>query len=285
MQTNGAKICQAASEQFNMMSEEEWERLKAENGNANVGNKNEEDGYDCPECRNKGWVMKSFFAEEVKYWTTSVAECGCMAVRNSIRNRKKSGLNASGKYTLENYQTKEKWQSDIKDMALAFLADMGRGMWFYIGGQSGAGKTHICTAIADTCIDMGRRAKYVVWSEEFKRIKGLIAKEPEQYQAAMKEISSTPVLYIDDLFKGGRGENGKFRPPTEADIKGAFEIINARYNNPQSITIISSEWMLPEICDLDNAIGGRIAERCGDYIVNLPANRKMNWRLNKMVKY
>lgn len=283
---NTGKIFQSASEQSKLIDEEEWEKRRSDWFNEAEGTLNLQDGYDCRDCKNKGWISNYFYCD-CNYWTTALHPCACIPIRKSKREKKQSGLNASGRYTFDNYQTKDQWQEDIKASAMAFMADLERGAWFFIGGQSGAGKTHICTAIAETCIDLGRRAKYMVWSEEIKRIKGLIANEPEKYQAAMRELCSVPVLLIDDLFKGGRGEDGKFRPPTEADIKAAFEILNARYNNPQSITIISSERMLSEICDLDNAIGGRIAERAGigDYIINLPSNPKLNYRVNKVVKY
>lgn len=290
--TNGAMKSLIASKQSlnaHLKSPEElekWaeEKAKQDAENFNTAMKEAKDGIECGNCFNKEWIMDYHFAS-VGYWSTYVRPCPCTTKRKSMRDKKRSGLNASGKYTFDNYRTQYEWQKGIKEQALAFLDDVEDGGWFFIGGQSGAGKTHICTAIADACIAQGRKAKYMIWSEEYNRLKGLIASDPEKYQAEMKHLTSVPVLLIDDLFKGGKNENGKFRPPTEADIKGAFGIINARYNNPRSITIISSERMLNEICDLDNAIGGRIAERAGDYIINLPANNSFNYRINRKVQY
>lgn len=280
---NGAEIFPLASVP-SKLTEEEQARQAAESFNTARGELHAKDGYDCPVCLNKGWIMDYHFAD-VGYWSTYVRYCACTSHRKSLQDKKRSGLNASGKYTFSNYRDKEQWQKDIKAAAMSFLEELEAGAWFFIGGQSGAGKTHICTAIADACIDQGRKAKYMIWGEDFKRVKGLIVSDPAKYQIEMQKLISVPVLLIDDLFKGGKDEKGNFRPPSEADIKGAFDIINARYNNPDSITIISSERMLADICDLDTAIGGRIAERARDYIINLPPNPKLNYRINKTVKY
>ena len=262
------------------MTDEENARQHAESFNtATVESK---DGYNCPHCLNKHWIMDYWFAD-VGYWATFVRPCSCVGQRKALRDRKQSGLNASGRYTLTNYKDVEPWQKAIKSSATAFVDDLEENPWFFIGGQSGAGKTHITTAIADACISRGRATKYMIWGEDFKKIKGLIVNDPAKYQAEMQALTSIPVLLIDDLFKGGRDEQGHFKPPTEADIKGAFDIINARYNNPRSITIISSERMLNDIINLDNAIGGRIAERAGDYIINIPADSRRNYRINRTV--
>ena len=102
----------------------------------------------------------------------------------------------------------------------------------------------------------------------------------------MKELKKTDVLYIDDLFKGGKGEDGKYKPPTAADINAAFEIINYRYNNPELVTIISSERTLVELNDIDEAIAGRIAERSKEsgYCINLKPDKKRNWRMKGLME-
>ena len=92
----------------------------------------------------------------------------------------------------------------------------------------------------------------------------------------MEAFKTKKVLYIDDLFKSERGKS-----PTTSDINIAFEILNARYNNPDLITILSSEKILKEILGIDEAIGSRIFQRVGSYIPELNKNPKMNMRLRE----
>lgn len=240
------------------------------------------DGYDCPFCKNKGMLQRAVFSELVKYWATESYNCSCLMNRKAFQDKKESGLNSSGRYTFESYIAEDDWQKRIKKAALDFVCDLDKGNWFFIGGQSGAGKTHITTALTNACIERGCRAKYMKWGEEVARIKGLVSSDPAQYQADMNVLKSVPVLLIDDMFKGGRNAAGGYNPPTEADIKCAFDIINARYNDPQSITIISSERTIKDIEAIDEAISGRIYERAKDYLYNLPKNEKLNYRKRAM---
>ena len=76
-----------------------------------------------------------------------------------------------------------------------------------------------------------------------------------------------PVLYIDDFLKGGA---------SDADIRLAFEILNARYNDSKLKTIISSEMDLTAILNRDEALGGRIYERAKKNVLRAPGK---NWRL------
>lgn len=284
MQKNMGEKFQSACNTWKSTEEDDEARARrqADAFNEAPGSLNKEDGYDCPFCKNKGMIQRAVYHEDVKYWATATHNCSCLAKRKAVRDKKESGLNASGRYTFASYNDEEQWQKRIKNAALAFVDDLDSGHWFFIGGQSGSGKTHITTALTNACIERGRRAKYMKWGEEITRIKGLIASDPAQYQIALNVLKSVPVLLIDDLFKGGRNDAGGFKPPTEADIKGAFDIINARYNDPHSITIISSERGINDIVNLDAAIGGRIAERAKDYIFNIPNNSRLNYRMKDM---
>ena len=80
------------------------------------------------------------------------------------------------------------------------------------------------------------------------------------------------VLYIDDMYKTGKGQQ-----PTVGDVNLAFEIINARYNDTGKVTIISSERTVEEMLDIDEAVGSRIYERSKGNYLNLYGRE--NWRL------
>ncbi len=88
------------------------------------------------------------------------------------------------------------------------------------------------------------------------------------YEQRLNQFKHVKVLYIDDLFKAGTtGRAGQ--NPTAADLNLAFELLNYQYNNPQLITIISSQCTTDELMAIDDAIGGRIIERARGYMVNL----------------
>ena len=106
---------------------------------------------------------------------------------------------------------------------------------FYIFGQSGAGKSHICTAICGALIERSKDVYYMPWRDESTALKSLVT-DAAAYTGRMRVLKKTEVLYIDDFLKGG---------DTDADIRLAYEILNSRYNDRGLRTILSSE-MTPE---------------------------------------
>jgi len=262
------------------ISAKRYEELKAEHYNNSEGELHLEDGYNCDICKNKGYVAKVLTNEQFGYYYEVMTPCKCQKIRRAIHRLNRSGLkNIVKDYTFDKYESAEPWQRTIKTTAQQFLKDQENN-WFFIGGQSGAGKTHICTAIAVYYIKHGKEVKYMLWRDEITKIKAVV-NEVDQYSQLMTALKETDVLYIDDLFKSGKGEDGKPKPPTSADINAAFEIINYRYNNPKLVTIISSERTLVELNDIDEAIAGHIAEKskAGGYCINLKKDKSRNWRL------
>jgi len=226
-------------------------------------------GNDCPICKNKGYVMI------LDDGYTALKKCECLKSRQSKKIIEKSGLKQLiQEYTLEKFVANETWQRVIKDKAQEFVQD-SESHWFFIGGQVGAGKTHICTAIVNELMKQGHEALYMLWRDEIMKLKANVM-EGNEYAQAIQAFKSKKVLYIDDLFKSERGKQ-----PTTSDINIAFEILNARYNNPELITILSSEKILKEILGIDEAIGSRIFQRAGSYILELNKNPKMNMRLRE----
>ena len=101
--------------------------------------------------------------------------------------------------------------------------------------------------------------------------------EPE-YEEKLDFYKNVDVLYIDDLFKTGRSSSEVKQRPTQADINLAFEILNARYIR-KKITIISSECTISDLIDIDEAIAGRIKQKCGEFCININPDRNKNYRL------
>ena len=266
------------------MTQEEREKHKADDHNAIVGDLDKEDGYQCDACKNRGNIAVVSKNEMFGYYTYSLIDCKCCRVRNAIRRLNRSGLkNRVKSCTFERYEVQDAWQKTIKDTAMRFAAGSGND-WFFFGGQSGAGKTHICTAVAIAKLKQGRELRYMEWREEVPKIKACI-NEAAVYAEMMQELKTVDVLYIDDLFKVGKRPDGEIPMPTQGDINLAFEIINYRSSQPELITIISTERTLDELVEIDEAIAGRIAERSKDngYCINLSRDAKKNWRMRGMV--
>lgn len=254
---------------------EEWEKARADSFNTSVGTLNEEDGYDCKKCRNKGWIMSAVQLENGT-WSTESRHCKCMKVRTAIKRMQKSGLkNIIKDYTFPKFEAAEAWQQTIKDAAMQY-AKNPEG-WFFIGGQSGAGKTHICTAICREFLMEGKEVKYMLWRDDVVKLKNAVT-ELEQYESLVEKYKRVEVLYIDDLFKTGTAADGTQQRPTGADINVAFEILNFRYNDPKLLTVISSECTIDSIIDIDEATGGRIFEKA-KHAFSLKPDRRRNYRL------
>lgn len=246
--------------------------------NATTGTRDQEDGYDCAICKNKGFIY--VLVENGEAFYDTFVPCKCDEIRRQRLRLKKNGLlHAVSSMTFDSYQTPGKWQAYIKEVAMRFCQD-DEHRFFFIGGQSGAGKSHICTAIAAHYVNLGKQLRYMVWFDEANKLKGLVT-EPGEYAAVMDEIKKTEVLYIDDLFKPIKGANGQITPPSYADIRLAMEIINYRYNNPGLITIVSGERTIDELIYIDEALAGRISQlsKEGGYCINLQKDSKKNWRL------
>lgn len=223
--------------------------------------------YDCPICKNKGNISVIVNGDEV------IRECKCMSIRNSLRRIEKSGVSDLLKeYTFDNYVVSEKWQDYIKEMAMKYVND-NKKKWLYIGGQVGCGKTHLCTAIVGELLKKGKSAIYMPWKDDIVPLKAMVM-DDEKYVKTISPLKKIDVLYIDDLFKTEKG-----KPPTTADINVAFEILNYRYNNPKLITLISSERLMSDIIDIDEAVGSRIYQRTKDYCLNIGYDRSKNYRL------
>ena len=119
------------------MTPDDYEKQRVKWANDNAGNLNEEDGYNCDKCKNKGviYFLKENQLSKQKDFTQR--ECSCMAIRRALRRAKQSGLNnILTDYTFDKYETPEQWQRIIKEKALNFCKD-NSAHWFYIGGQSG----------------------------------------------------------------------------------------------------------------------------------------------------
>lgn len=274
-------ICNDLSKEEILLKRKQKEELCCKAFNDGIGDLNRLDNYNCDKCKNKGNIMYVQQSNDTFY---SVCKpCECQIKRAVLRKLKNSGLSKKVySCTFDKYEAKEKWQKTLKETAIRFTKDSNK--WFYIGGQSGCGKTHLCTAICSYYIDQNKYVSYMQWKDDSTELKSNI--NTEKYSKMIQSLKTVDVLYIDDLFKTTKDQNGNLLRPSGADILLAFEILNNRYNN-DLLTIISSERTIDEIIDIDEAIGGRIFEMCSDngYLISMNKDIKKNYRLKKTITY
>ena len=262
---------------------ERLERAKADSFNASVGNLNEDDGHECKICLNKGWIMKAYQMDN-GHWNTSVRECKCMNVRRTINRMKRSGLeNVIRNCTFDKFETKEDWQKGLKRIVEEW-ADNPDG-WLFLGGNSGSGKTHLCTAACRKFLLDGKDVLYMMWRDDVVKLKNALGDRENKamYTEMIDRFKNVEVLYIDDFFKTGKGPEGAVQRPTGGDVNVAFEILNYRYNNPHLITIISSESTPDELMEIDEAVGGRIYEKSTRATISRDPSK--NYRRKKVMEF
>lgn len=244
------------------VSKAEYLEMQCRTANESDGNLS---GYDCPECRNRGYISVVHDGDIVCH------TCKCMTIRNNMANLKKSGLEQlAERCTFDNFQTPEEWQKKAKSKAMQYVSDES-GKWLFFSGQSGGGKTHLCTAVSVELIKKGRNLKYIMWRSLLHELEGMRF-DNEKYSAKMREIMETDIIYIDDFLKCYGGK------PSSNELCYAYEVINSRYvANKQ--TIISTELLLKDIINIDNALGGRIKEKSNDWRIQIGSDNAKNFRL------
>lgn len=220
----------------------------------------------CQKCGDTKFLPHIVY-DNGRYYSL-LGKCNCInadTVRQAIAE---SGLiNEVGSKTFASFETNTEFTMTVKKKAVDYLKAIktNKKSWFYIGGQTGAGKSHICIAIANRFFQNNYKLKYMRWIDELRLIKSNLSNTNK-----IKELKEAEVLYIDDLFKGS---------VSEYDISLAFEIINYRDSN-NLITIISSELIPVDLEKVDSALYGRIrANTGGDFMIGIEPDKNKNYRI------
>ncbi len=197
-----------------------------------------------------------------------------MERRRSLRRLEQSGLSdLLSESTFDKFSAKAPWQQTLLDMARRFLAQANSGRWLYLGGQVGCGKTHLCTAVVGALLEQGYSARYMQWRSDIVPIKASV-NDAVGYAKLVDPLKKAHVLYIDDLFKVEQGKR-----PTPADVNVAFDILNYRYNQRNTVTILSGECTMDQLMDVDEAVGSRIYQRTKGFCGIVARDPRKNYRV------
>jgi DNA replication protein DnaC len=247
------------------MSDDEFRQFTVDCYNESEGDLDKQDGIVCEVCKNKGWI------QVIEGGYEPHRKCKCMVRRQAYKNAKQSGL---GKYlnkTFKDYRAEETWQMKCIESVEAYLTDHSHdNVWFIACGQSGSGKTLLCSIISNTLLQKKERAvMYIVWTDFISQLKrDVMGDKTNEVSEAMEKVKNADVLFLDEVVK-------KYN---ETDLKYLIEIINYRYTNDKK-TIITSEKQMNEFLAIDEATFSRAIEQCEGYMINIPKDRKKNYRL------
>lgn len=252
------------------VTEKEVLELVANDYNSLVGNL---DVIDCPICKNKGYIMEVRYEELYENYIHVMKECECMQKRRLIKKIKKSGL---GKYitkSFKDYIVENQWQKDIKEKAIQYCKE-NNSSWFIALGQSGSGKTLICSIIANFIFRKEKKdVQYVTWTDFIGQLKrDMMGDNTNEVSDYFDKLKKVEVLFIDELLK-------KYN---ETDLKYLIEIINYRYTNNLK-TIITSEKTINELLEIDEATFSRVIEKADKYIINIQKDKTKNYRLKNVL--
>lgn len=186
------------------------------------------------------------------------------------KNKKNSGLKDLLNKRINDFVASDPWQEAIKKMAVNYIADCKNNFaehtpcnWLMFLGQSGCGKTHLCSGISNWLLEQNKRVLYVRYIELSNSISNF------DY-SLLERAKHAQILYLDDLFKSSANR---------LDDKAIFDLIDYRYNNNMQ-TIISCERTSQEMIDINEAVVGRIVERCNGFFFEIEKEPGKNYRLN-----
>lgn len=220
---------------------------------------------DCLNCLNRGYVY--IWLEETD--GQAIQHCKCLKTREAVRNGLKSGLGNLLDHRVNNFKVNDDWQRDFKQLATDYILN-ARKEWFMAMGQSGTGKTMLCSAICNDRLNKGYEVVYLLWRDYVASLKKIqFDDKKNDKRRYFVGYADAEILYIDDLFKG---------TVTDTDKSYAFELINHRYNKGL-VTIISSELLVLKLADKDQATAGRMKELAGKYCFQIEEDINKNYRL------
>lgn len=222
-------------------------------------------GVICEECKGKRQV--AFICEATGLATYRY--CSCYKQWVTAKRLIQSGMQERVKRcNLATFFADTPTHRFMKETAEAYL-QQDRPMWFAVCGQSGAGKTHLCTAVFCALLEkLDKDGNCLQWIRDSRLLK---AKMLDCDAAEWQQFKTCGILYMDDICKCSQ--------LSSSDIKILFEILDYRYNN-QLPTIISTELPFDKLYQADTAIAGRIKEMCGAFLIDISPDPQKNYRFS-----
>ena len=229
--------------------------------------------YKCDKCKDTGWTQTE----------RGFARCECYETDYINRLWENFGVSPSDVKLLKDYVPYNVQTKKAKEKALEYITQynsLDKGTGFCLMGQPGAGKTHIILSIGKALLDQKIKVIYMPYLEAIRELKAN-AMDDEYYLKLSNRFKMTPILIIDDLFKD-KVKKGKLAGEiTPADMNHIYPILNYRYSNKLP-TLISTECTPNMLIELDEALAGRILERCTRRF-GIVFSKDCNYRLREFI--
>ena len=228
------------------------------------------DNYNCPKCRDNTFILnKDGFAYP----------CTCREKVLLESRLKQSGMddilidNTFSNYIVDS-KSLQKAKHKTMDYCTKFIEDKEYNKSFLLCGNSGAGKSHLASAITINLIEKNIGCTYIGYINfiaEARQSKY----DSDKYNKLITKYQDSTILWVDDFLKG-RIEPG--------DINYVFELINYRYQKMKPM-IITTEKKIEELFAYDEALASRIVEMCGGINGNIITfkDKYSNYRLRDYV--
>lgn len=206
------------------------------------------------------------------------APCKCREVKQARQIIDRSGISSAfNSKTIRDYNPKDENQRRAKGIAIEYIQHFEeikneRNNSIMFLGQPGSGKTHLTIAIANALLKAGIAVRYMQYREAMTAIKQVI-NDDVGYVRIMSPWKNTPVLLIDDLYKGVI-RNSK---ANESELSIMFDLINHRYLTQKPI-LVSSEYFLDQIIEFDEATGTRMSEMARERTIQF-LGKELNHRM------
>ena len=141
---------------------------------------------DCKLCGSKGYIMIT----EGNY--NGTYPCQCTNQYSIHQNMLKSGI--SENFTMDNFTTDKPFQKKMKDLAKHYVDNFEKEKkWFWVSGMSGAGKTHLSSAILNELMKKGYQSTYKSWLTIVSELKEDI--NSHKANQIIYELSTCNLLY------------------------------------------------------------------------------------------
>lgn len=208
--------------------------------------------WDCPACRNTGWVRDVGDGEEV----SAPRKCTCLIQEEIDDLYRAAGLTGPlreqtfDRFDLTVYPPEHRKHNagvlaDCRRFADS-VADGNARTSLLLQGPVGLGKTFLACAIGNRAIAAGRTVGYFTLSEFVDLIRA--QKFDEDRSSTMQQLLEADLIILDDLGA---------EKVTDFVAQELFNLINLRLNRQQPM--VASTNLLPG--ELEDAYGERIASR------------------------
>lgn len=230
--------------------------------------------YKCQECKDTGFIQTE----------KGYKRCGCYEEDYIKRMWENFGVKQEDVKLLKDYTPYNEITKKAKQQAAEYITkftELDKGTNLVLMGQAGGGKTHIVLAIGKALLEKKIKVIYMPYLEAIRELKAN-AMDDEYYTKVIERYKRAEILIIDDLFKDKVKKGRLTAELTEADMRHIYPILNYRYSNKLP-TLISTECTPQMLIELDEALAGRILERCGK-MFGIVFNNQCNYRLRQFTE-